>query len=322
MKWLFLVHQVQTPNSRERVRVWRLTKKVGTLLYRNSVYVLPYDRERLEDFHWLCEQIRNSQGEASVFISEAGDAKEDRALRHMFVIAREKEYAELEKGLQQYERRLAQVQEASDPGVSQVKKLEKGLRQLEETFQEIRRIDFFGQHSSTSIGKRLRTLRLSLAATEPRKETAHTIPRHARSEFREKTWTTRSHIHIDRLCSAWLIKRFIDPKAKFVFAPAERLPQNAIPFDSPGAEFSHRGDRCTFETLLQAFSLKNDALFSMAELVHNIDLKDQKFNRPESAGLDMIVRALSDASRNDAETLEIGSRVLDALYARFSSARD
>src|SRR5512135_2592989 len=102
MTWLFLVHQVQTPNSRERVRVWHLTKKVGAILYRNSVYVLPYSKERLEDLHWLCQQIRDSKGEASVFVSEAGNASEDRALQQLFILPREKEYGELERRVQEF----------------------------------------------------------------------------------------------------------------------------------------------------------------------------------------------------------------------------
>lgn len=319
MKWLFLVHQVQTPNSRERVKVWRLTKKVGTILYRNSVYVLPYSRERLEDFHWLCQQIRDSEGQASVFVSEARDATEDRALKRLFIQAREKEYDELAKRVGQLGSRYSQIRETPSLSVSQVRALEKGLRQLEETFQEIRRVDFFRHPSADKIHKSLKDLRLSVTEAQPRKEAVYTITHRSRSEFRGKTWATRAHIHIDRLCSAWLIKRFIDPKARFVFAQEERLPKNAVLFDVFGAEFTHRGDRCTFETLLESFRLHDKALLSMAELVHEIDLKDQKFHRPESAGLDMVVRAISDSTRNDEETLDLGSRILDAMFAQFST---
>jgi hypothetical protein len=319
MKWLFLVHQVQTPNSRERVRVWRLTKKVGTILYRNSVYVLPYSKERLEDFHWLCQQIRDSKGEASVFVSETGDASEDRALKGLFTAASEKEYGELEKQIQRFDIRCKQVHEGPTLSTSQVKSLEKGLRQLEETFEEIRCVDFFRHPSAGRIETRLKDLRLSVAKAQPRKESPQRIAHHSRSEFRGKTWATRAHIHIDRLCSAWMIKRFVDPKARFVFVPEERLPKNAILFDVFGAEFTHRGDRCTFETLLESFRLKDKALLSMAELVHEIDLKDQKFHRPESFGFDLIVRAISDSLRNDQKTLDLGSQILDALYQRFST---
>jgi hypothetical protein len=320
MKWLFLVHQIQTPNSRERVRVWRLTKKVGTILYRNSVYVLPYSKERLEDFHWLCQQVRDSKGEASVFVSEAGDAIEDRSLKQLFVLASEKEYGELGKRVEQLEGRLGQIQETPGLSVSQVKVLEKAIRHLEETFQETRRIDFFCHPSANKIEKRLKNLRLSIAESRPQTEAVHRIAHHARSEFRARVWATRAHIHIDRLCSAWLIKRFVDPKAKFVFAPEKKLPKNAIPFDVFGAEFTHRGDRCTFETLLEAFNIKDKALRSIAELVHIIDLKDHKFNRPEAAGLDMVVRAISDFLKDDYKTLERGSQLLDAVYRQLKKS--
>jgi hypothetical protein len=318
MKWLFLVHQVQTPNSRERVRVWRLTKKVGTILYRNSVYVLPYSKERLEDFHWLCQQIRDSKGEASVFVSEAGDAGEDRALRELFVNASEKEYLALESKVQAFEERQRELKRTPSLSLTQVRALEKGLRQIEETFREVSRVDFFRQPSAGKIERRLKNLRISVAQAEPQKEGTQKLARHAPTEYRGKTWATRAHIHIDRLCSAWLIRRFIDPRAKFVFGPEEKLPRNAILFDVLGTEFTHKGDRCTFETLLESFRLKDGALSSLAELVHEIDLKDQKFNRPESAGLDMVVRSISDSTHNDQKTLEVGSRLLDAIFVRLS----
>lgn len=319
MKWLFLVHQVQTPNSRERVRVWRLTKKVGTILYRNSVYVLPDSKERLEDFHWLCQQIRDSKGEASVFVSEAADEKEDRALRELFVRAAERDYLVLGKQVREFEERQKQLKRTPGLNFAQVRAMERGLRQIEESFQEARRVDFFRHPSADRLESRLKSLRLAVAQAEPHVESTPKIARHLPSEYRGKTWATRAHIHIDRLCSAWLIRRFIDPRATFVFAPEERLPGNSIHFDVLGAEFTHKGDRCTFETLLESFRLKNGALSSLAELVHEIDLKDRKFNRPESAGMDMVVRAIADSTHNDRKTLELGSRILDALYARLSA---
>jgi molybdopterin converting factor small subunit len=253
-----------------------------------------------------------------VFVSEAGDAKEDRVLKQLFIASCEKEYGELEKRVQQLEGRCRQIRETPSLSVSQVKALERRLRQLEETFQDIRRVDFFPHPSGDNLEKQLKGLRLSVAEAQPRKEVSHKIAHHSRSEFRGKTWATRAHIHIDRLCSAWLIKRFIDPNAKFLFAAEERLPKNAILFDVVDVEFTHRGDRCTFETLLESFRLKDKALLSMAELVHEIDLKDQKYHRPESAGFDMIVRAISDSLRDDQRTVDLGSKILDVLYHTLS----
>ncbi len=319
MKWLFLVHQVRTPNSRERVKVWRLTKKVGALLYRNSVYVLPYGKERLEDFQWLCQQIRDSKGEASVFVSEAKDAAEDASLRRQFVENRGEEYRHLEKRISDFARQYEHPGSRPPSTAAQLKNVERKLRQMEDSFHDIRRTDFFEHPLGRKIEASLQRLRTAISALEVRTRVAQIPLKHRdRSDFRGRAWATRPHIHIDRLCSAWLIKRFVDSKAKFVFAPEEKLPKNAIPFDVFGAEFSHQGDRCTFETLLEVFRIRDKALSSLAELVHDIDLKDDKYGRPESAGLDLIVRSISDSLQDDAKTLEVGSQLLDALYDRLS----
>lgn len=320
MKWLFLVHQLRTPNSRERVKVWRLTRNVGALLYRNSVYVLPYSKEALEDFQWLCQEIRDSKGEASVFETETEDVAENASLRQQFDTAREREYRLLIKQIGEFAAAFDRAGSRSPFTPSQLGKAERQLAQIEDSFRKVRRTDFFNVAVGSTVEDALKRLRKTFARLEARSNApVSPLKTHSRSEFTARLWATRPHIHIDRLCSAWLIRRFIDRKAKFVFASEDRLPSRAVPFDVLGAEFSHQGDRCTFETLLEAFRIHDPALSSLAELVHEIDLKDDKFNRPESAGLDMIVRSISDASPNDAKTLELGSRVLDAVYKRFSS---
>ena len=322
MKWLFLVHQIQTPNSRERVKVWRLTRKVGAVLYRNSVYVLPYSKERLEDFHWLCQQIRDTKGEASVFISEANGRAEDRLLRQLFDSVREAEYGKLKGRLESHIRGFRQSVATEVFSAAHRRALDKDLNQLEAAFQEIQRVDFFDHPLGGKIGLLLKQARSSLSETEKKTEGPSTIRHHKRSDFRQKVWATRKHIHIDRLCSAWLIRKFIDPVARFAFASEKRLPAGSIPFDVFGAQFSHHGDRCTFETLVETFQIKDRAVATLAELVHDIDLKDHKYGRPEAEGLDMIVRAISDSLGDDHRALHLGSQVLDALYDRFSSPGD
>jgi len=318
MKWLFLVHQIQTPRSRERVKIWRLTKKVGAVLYRNSVYALPFGKERLEDFQWLSQQIKGAPGEAAVFVSESSDEKENRALRDLFIRAREEEYVKLIADAEQLSARIQNLQAQQRLSRPLLKRLSKEPKPLGDLLTEIQRIDFFGAPSGEKASNALEQLKSHLTDFEPPLESVSPLKHYARKNFQGKIWTTRAHIHIDRLCSAWLIRRFIDPKAKFVFAPENKLPKDAIPFDVLDAEFSHRGEDCTFETLLQAFQLRDKALAAIAEIVHDIDVKDQKFNRPEAAGLDTVVRALADALKDDHKILETGSGILDALYAYFS----
>jgi hypothetical protein len=319
MKWLFLVHQIQTRNSRERVKVWRLTKKVGAILYRNSVYVLPNNRERLEDFQWLCQQIRDSKGEASVFVSEAGSPDEGRQLRKLFEETREKEFTSLYEESQKLLGRMTRSPGQPPLTSEQTTRLRKEHDQLHESFINLMHIDFFSSPTAKKVRTTLGQISSRFEVTQYSPQPLVKIGTYNRKAYYNRVWATRERIHIDRLCSAWLIRRFIDPKAKFAFAAETKLPKGSIPFDILGVEFGHHGDDCTFETLLKSFRISDTGLEQIAEIVHDIDLKDKKFNRPEADGINVVVRSLSDSLQNDHKALEIGSVLLDALYRRFTS---
>lgn len=320
MKWLFLVHQVQTPNSRERVKVWRLIKKVGALLYRNSVYVLPFSKEHLEDFQWICQQIRDSKGEASVFISESPDTKEDRALTSLFKKSRQQDYENLTKSAAALLQRVQTHSEGKLPENTR-RIFERELTQLSESLDEISRIDFFSAGTPKDLIRITDKLKKTLAETQPSARKPLPLKRSKKAEFQGKTWATREEIHVDRLASAWFIRRFIDPTARFLFAAENSLPHDAILFDVFGAEFSHRGDDCTLETLLKSFGMKDAGLNAIAQIIHDIDLKDHKFGRPEAAGLDAAIRALRTSLHDDFKLLEAGSVILDGLYKDYSRGR-
>jgi hypothetical protein len=320
MKWLFLVHQVHTPNSRERVKVWRLVQKVGAVLYRNSVYVLPYNKERLEDFQWLCQQINDSKGDASVFVSETRDAKEDKILRALFTRSADKEYGAVLAKAQNLLERIVRAKAEHRVSERLVTILTKEAKQLSESFALIQGVDFFSAPLTSKLRGALEQINKQLSGIELQ-QASPPPQRHQRKEFDGRTWATRHRIHIDRLCSAWLIRRVIDPKARFVFAPESKLPKNALLFDVFGAEFSHHGEDCTFETLLKVFQLKDPALCALAEIIHDVDMKDGKFGRVEAAGLDLAVRALGGASRDDHETLKAGTPLLDALYRHLATTK-
>jgi CRISPR/Cas system-associated endoribonuclease Cas2 len=317
MKWLFLVHQVLTPNSKERVKVWRAIKKTGAVLYRNSVYILPFTKERLEDFQWVCQQINDSRGEASIFVSSAENKNDDALMRAAFRKARDEEYGSLLKSAEQFRNRI-QLRDRKTLTSNVRKKYEKEAKQLRETFDEIRSLDFFPDSNPKKLQQILSEIAKWMSADA---ESLNLTPIQVRSikDYQKKIWTTREGIHIDRLCSAWLIRRFIDRYAKFVFAPEKKLPANAIPFDVFGAEFSHHGEDCTFETLLKAFRIQDHALQEIAEIIHDIDLKDHKFGRVEASGLDLVIRSLGDSIHDDHQFLEIGSSILDGLYQHFSN---
>jgi hypothetical protein len=317
VKWLFLVHRVRTLNSRERVRVWRLIRKVGAELYRNSVYVLPYNRERLEDFQWACQQIRDSKGEASIYVCRAQDPKEDRILKNLFQKSRQEGYAHLLKAARKMLDRIERSKRANRFSIVLQSSFQKEYKQLREQLKEIERNDFFNSFPK-ELRRTLGSMQRHLATAQPeaRKEF---VQRRSIKAFQGKIWATRQNIHIDRIASAWLIRNFIDHKARFVFAPEDALPKNAIIFDVFGAEFSHHGEDCTFETLLKVFGLRDRGLKVIGEIIHDVDLKDNKYCRPEASGLDAVVRSLADTIQDDHKLLESGSEIFQALYGSYSS---
>jgi hypothetical protein len=297
--------------------VWRLIKKTGAVLHRNSVYVLPHSRERLEDFQWVSQQIRDSKGEASVYVSQAQDKDEDRRLRALFEAARRNEYSELFSSTQRLLERVRSAKREKRMTQSLIRNLSKEETDLLELLEDIKRVDFFSSRVPANLNRILKELRKHLSTSEP---FTPAFPRRCdRKDFQNKVWTTREHIHIDRLCSAWLILRFIDRRARFVFAPENALPKDAIAFDVLGAQFSHHGENCTFETLATSFQIQDTAVRIIGEIIHDVDLKDHKFGRPEGPGLDAVIRALSFSAENDHEVLKYGSFLLDALYRYYSS---
>ena len=154
----------------------------------------------------------------------------------------------------------------------------------------------------------MRTRRPEAAARPPR-------PSIDLSTVRGRRWVTRPRPHIDRIASAWLIRRFIDPEAQFVFVPPAEFPQDAIPFDAPGVELSHQGEDCTFETLVKRAKLRDRRLTRLAEVVHEADLRDGKFPHEEARGIDVAVRALLAASPDDHQVLTQGLALFEGLYA-------
>jgi hypothetical protein len=299
------------------VKVWRAIKKTGAVLYRNSVYILPYSKERVEDFQWVCQQINDLHGEASIFISSAENKKEDLLMRAAFRKVRDEEYASLLKSTEQFRNRI-QARDRKNLTSNVRKRFEKEARQLREAFDEIRAIDFFSDLPPKKLQRTLTEISKWLSAEIEISKPAPIQPRSVK-DYQKKIWTTREGIHIDRLCSAWLVRRFIDRSAKFVFAPEKKLPAAAVPFDVFGAEFSHHGEDCTFETLMKAFRIQDRALQQIAEIIHDIDLKDHKFGHVEASGLDLVIRSLGDFIRDDHQFLEVGSSILDGLYQFFAT---
>jgi hypothetical protein len=308
-KWLLLIHQIPPKPDYFRVKVRRQLQRVGAVALKNSVYVLPSGDETLEDFRWLLREIVADGGEATLCEAELVEGITQAELEGMFAAERDADYAALVTATQ------ARVTPGEDPtDDTRGAALEVELGRLRRRMEEIEMLDFFG-----AAGRR--GAERAIAAVEgrlrrPGKVGAGSTQRGG-NEMRGHTWVTRRDVHIDRIASAWLIRRFIDPKARFKFTAAKgyKPKKGEVRFDMFEAEYTHEGDHCTFETLLQRAGLKDRALRAIGEIVHDIDCKDAKFGREEAPGIAALVRGLARAYPNDTDRLERGAATLDSLYA-------
>jgi len=298
-EWLVLIHQIPPKPDYFRVKVRRRLQRIGAVALKNSVYLLPRREETREDFEWLVREIQAEGGEATLCRASLLAGTSDEEIETMFRAERETEYAAIERDA----RALAGGGQPSEDDLARLR------RRLDET----ERTDFFGAPGRAAAERAV------AEATHP--ETAAGPEAGPGPAVRGGTWVTRTGIKVDRIGSAWLIRRFIDPEARFKFVPAKgyRAEPGELRFDMYQGEFTHEGDRCTFETLIVRFGLTDPALRTLAEIVHDVDCKDEKFGRAEAAGIASLIGGLVLAYPDDAERLERGAAVFEGLYAYISS---
>jgi hypothetical protein len=314
-RWLLFVHQLPSQASNLRVSTWRRLQQIGAVPLKQSVYVLPDTPEAREDFEWLKTETTGAGGEASVFAADSLDAWSDDALIEEFRRTRQRAYEELardvESALQRASGKRSRGRRA--PAVGRL------LDAFRARLVAIERIDYFG-----SAG-RDRVLAL-LQQLESRRARAggHPPPSAAsrdRPDYQGRLWVTRPRPGVDRMSSAWLIRRFIDPQARFGFAAdRQAAPAESVPFDMFGVVFSHQGDGCTFETLCAVFDLGDSALSRIAAIVHDLDLKDDRFGAPESGTVAALIEGLQLAYQDDDALLAQGMTLFDSLYRSFEQS--
>jgi hypothetical protein len=295
--WLLLLYSLPTRQKTERVAIWRRLKKIGAVQIKTSTYLLPDNPPQYEHFQWLAQQIRDFGGDATLVRVQEIEGMPNEKLIALFNRARDEEYGAIKKSLHVF---LAGGKKA-DPDTNTAE-----LERLTRQFRAIREIDFFQSARGQDVEMLLRR-----AEGVPKK----TLPRLDAKNYCRKTWLTRPRPEIDRVGSAWLIRRFIDPRAKFVFASTVPSNREIIPFDMVDVEFSHHGDCCTFETLIRRFGIEDKAVRKVAEMIHDADLEDEKFQRSECIGIDRVLKGWAKEGLSDKEILHRGFECFDALYA-------
>jgi hypothetical protein len=317
-RWLLLVHQLPATPSNLRVQTWRRLQQLGAIPVKQAVYALPDTPEAREDFEWLKAEITGAGGEATVFAADNVDAWSDDALVREFKRAREASYKELGRDIERVQARLRSPgkKRGRTPTAHRV------FDAFRQRLAAIEQIDFFGAPGRDRVATVLRQAEEKIAAASGASDPAGVSRKNVR-DFAGRVWATRPRPGVDRMASAWLITRFIDPKARFVFAPSpDRVPRGALPFDMFGVEFSHHGDRCTFEILCAMFGVDDPAVERVGTIVHDLDLKDERFAAPEAATLGALIDGLQLSIDDDAALLRQGMSLFESLYRAFSrSAR-
>ncbi len=309
-RWLVLIHQLPPKPDYLRVKIARRMQRIGAVAIKNTVYVLPASEGPLEDFQWTMREIRSGGGESNLFESRVVEGLTDGEIQQLFNAARDEDYGGV-------------IAEASDllKAASRRKRdaaqLTVDMHRLEKRTREIQAIDFFGAtkgHVAMSLLNQVAE-RLVEQPSVPAKTPG--------PSYRGRTWVTRTGVHVDRMSRAWLIRRFIDREAKFKFVPGKKYEpkRGEVSFDMFDAEFTHEGDRCTFEVLVDRMHLDDPALRAIGEIVHDIDLKDSRFDRPETPGLGILIASIAIAHRDDEERIARARAVLEDLYVYYQKKR-
>lgn len=320
MQWVgFTSSLVANSSSSRRVAVWRRLRQLGALAPAGSLYLLPATEANVEALDWLAQEIEEEGGEALVLRIEAlQDAAQGR-LVELFRGARDEEYRKLtveaEEILASLDGKAAGAEslEPAEPAAP-AEESRGALERLHRRFADISRIDFFQAAEGAAAGTALARLE---AALERRGPGPAEVPAAPRERYRGRRWVTRPRPHVDRLACAWLIRRFVDPDAEIRYA--ESPEPGEVTFDMRRAEFGHVGNRCSFETMLAAFGLHEPGLGALAEIVHEIDLRDGRSARPEIAGVERILTGWSTANLPDAELEQLGTALFEGLYAALGS---
>ena len=313
-RWLLLIHQIPPKPDYFRVRIWRRLQQLGAVSLKNSVYVLPRRDQTLEDFQWVQREIVKGGGDASVCEASFIEGFSEQQIEALFRTARDADYRKIEEEAENLLKKLpAGKLEGDRRGQAKTQ-----LAHLTMRFEEVVSRDFFSapgqrlvKNLLTAIDKRLQA---DMSATKAKKARP-IIPK----DVRGHTWVTRKGIHVDRMASAWLIRRFINPTARFKFVSEKNYHAGPkeLRFDMFEAEFTHEGDRCTFEVLIDKFRLEDPALRPLAEIVHDIDLKDLKFGRQEVVGVDHVIAGIAMKQKEDEARLDRGVALFDELYEYF-----
>ncbi|MBC8640660.1 chromate resistance protein [Caballeronia sp. EK] len=307
--WLLLILTLPTDNATARMRYWRALKAKGCAVLRDGAYLLPLIAD--DGMAEMCDSIGAAGGTAYLVRFSSADQAQDDEFRNLF--DRTDDYASLRRSIESTQRTLAGLSPAD---------ITKLVRRTRKEFEALAAIDFFPNEASVRARSAwedfVQAAEAVLSPGEPHSNEGY-IPLLDRAFFQGRVWATRRHMWVDRVASAWLIKRFIDGDARFVWlASPDKCPKHAVGFDFDGATFSHVNDRVTFEVLAVSFAVDSEpGMTGLANMVHSLDVRGRVV--PEAAGFEAVMTGARERGLSDDELLAEMSGVLDSLLAHFAA---
>jgi hypothetical protein len=315
-EWLLIFYSVPSHPVSSRMKIWRKLVRSGAVQLKGAVYIIPATDEHREFFQWLINEVRSLGGDGAFARSSAIETMSDEEVRELFLRQVSEEYRSLEKTVVSLEQKIQSIRKGTK--LQDRSHLLDQLAKAAKEFEDIGRRDFFSSPSGASLNKRLQQLQSTLKNMDKAgPQEAGTISQKRADQYQNRIWVTRKKPFVDRMASAWLIQRFIDPKATFEFIEEWDLtaggPETTA-FDLRNAEFTHVGDLCTFEVLVKSFVIRDKAVKQIAEIVHDLDVKDDKYGDAGTTGVEEILSGIRKTGKDDLDTLRRGMAVFEMLY--------
>lgn len=308
-KWLVLFYSLPTKPEKNRMRIWRRFQKEGVLPLNGS-YILPYDEERFELCQWLIKEVESLDGNMNFFVTNQFEPLSNEELIEKFKLQSESSYHELENKIEQLHQLFDSLNQNELAAITLFKKIKK-------EFTELWNIDFFNSSKGESLEKTLSTIENDLEQYLYPIQ-AEKIKSQSIDSFQGKQWLTRPKPFIDRMASAWLIQKFIDPNAQFIFSDKKPSNSDIVSFDMDHADFTHIGNLCTFEVLMLSFGIEDIAIKEIAKIIHNLDLKDNRYMSSETNGIEKILSGIRNSFHDDSQIIAHAIIIFDALYQSYT----
>lgn len=302
------------------MKIWRRLQNVGAITVKNALYVLPSNDQTREDFDWILKEIIHGGAEGAILEAQFIEGMDDNQIKGIFDQARDNDFEILAEEINEFKENYLNPKQAE---IEFSATLETQVTRFKKKLWDIDTIDFFGANGRETVDGLILNLENFKNQKDDKKEETITQQKNTRKEMLNKIWVTRQNVHVDRIASAWLVKKWIDENAKFKFTPDKRYQpvEGEVRYDMFDAEYTHEGDKCTFEVLLERAKLDDPALIRIGEIIHDIDLKDGKYGHEETSGIALLIQGLSATETDDMERIKKGGEIFMNLHQIFTTKK-